>query len=437
MVNRNMTWGTSQTGTQSCMCGCAPCEELSCSLDCLEQPRFFCGQLLSDRDLTALLTWTQEKLRLGRFRGGWGVVCGLEVLCAGTSRTSVVVKPGYAVSECGDDIIVCEDMHAPALAALCTPPDAACRDLGHEQKPHEGAAVDTFEFAGMEVAHNQLHAFDLVLSYAELQTSPQTALGRNICGQAVPCEYSRVREVARLSWQKVDPYADPPAPDTKSWATGYQKILTDIAAINTWQVFADALAAQPPQRFCFLADLAAKQGKDAGDKPPENVLLWLLLDRLRAYLNRSCFSVKHSNGMPIARVWVHSGDTQALHPCTILLIDSMPPYRRPYGPVEWPAPAGQINLGQFIGHRYAEVARRLADYGVRVSDVNVKSVEAFVNAKDSLRTPELFAKGGDQLNALVAPSPLTGVMKQSDDQQEIVIGFVKQQASKSPRKRGN
>src|SRR5262247_2025944 len=94
-------------GTKPCPCGCAPCDEPCCRLDCLERPRFFCGQLLTDQDLMALLGWTQDKLRLGRFRHGWGVVCGLEVHCYAQKPGWVLVKPGYAISCCGDDIIVC------------------------------------------------------------------------------------------------------------------------------------------------------------------------------------------------------------------------------------------------------------------------------------------------------------------------------------------
>ena len=37
-----------EKGAKPCRCGCCH-EEICCELDCLERPRFFCGQLLTDR----------------------------------------------------------------------------------------------------------------------------------------------------------------------------------------------------------------------------------------------------------------------------------------------------------------------------------------------------------------------------------------------------
>src|SRR5262245_23322315 len=45
----------------------------------LLRPRFFPGQLLTDRDLSDLVSWVESRLRLERLREGWGVVCGLAV----------------------------------------------------------------------------------------------------------------------------------------------------------------------------------------------------------------------------------------------------------------------------------------------------------------------------------------------------------------------
>src|SRR5687768_560450 len=86
-------------------CACYPPEE-PCTLDCLVHPAFFCGQLLADQDLTALVKWTQDKARLVRYRHGWGVVCGLDVRCRPKYHDQVVITPGYAVDCCGNDVIV-------------------------------------------------------------------------------------------------------------------------------------------------------------------------------------------------------------------------------------------------------------------------------------------------------------------------------------------
>jgi hypothetical protein len=78
-------------------------------LECLCRPRFFAGQLLTEEDLNRLDHYIVEKNKLhNRYLHGWGVVCGLEVFCH-PCEGQVTVKAGYALSPCGDDIVLCED----------------------------------------------------------------------------------------------------------------------------------------------------------------------------------------------------------------------------------------------------------------------------------------------------------------------------------------
>lgn len=90
---------------QPCVMPCPACG----GLQCLCRPRFFAGQLLTEEDLNRLERYVVEKNRLhNRHLHGWGVVCGLEVFCH-PCQGYVTVKSGYALSPCGDDIIVCQD----------------------------------------------------------------------------------------------------------------------------------------------------------------------------------------------------------------------------------------------------------------------------------------------------------------------------------------
>src|SRR6266496_2355065 len=76
-------------------------------LECLCRPRFFAGQLLTEDDLNRLERYIIDKNRLhNRYLVGWGVVCGLEVLC-NPCKGFVTLTAGYALSPCGDDIVVC------------------------------------------------------------------------------------------------------------------------------------------------------------------------------------------------------------------------------------------------------------------------------------------------------------------------------------------
>ena len=114
----------SHAASQPCSCKCADSQQICCRLDCLVQPRFYCGQLLTDRDLTATVAWAKHKFALSRYRHGWGVVCGLDVRHDPAHPGTVEVGPGYAISCCGDDIIVCE----PTTKDLST----ECQDLKDE-----------------------------------------------------------------------------------------------------------------------------------------------------------------------------------------------------------------------------------------------------------------------------------------------------------------
>src|SRR4029079_10537628 len=88
-------------------------------LECLCRPRFFAGQLLTEDDLNRLDKYVVAKNRLhNRHLFGSGVVCGLEVVCATgdpAGSGTVSVKPGYALSPCGNDIVVCK----PASVNVC------------------------------------------------------------------------------------------------------------------------------------------------------------------------------------------------------------------------------------------------------------------------------------------------------------------------------
>ncbi|HEX6863312.1 MAG TPA: hypothetical protein VF414_10880, partial [Thermoanaerobaculia bacterium] len=128
---KSVTLATTRQGShEPCPCGCSPCPDDGCRLECLTRPRFFCGQLLTDRDLEALTGWTRDRLALARFRHGWGVVCGLDVRCDPDPRrpAGVIVSPGYAVSCCGQDVVLCEEAKLD-LREACREDEEPCAQL--------------------------------------------------------------------------------------------------------------------------------------------------------------------------------------------------------------------------------------------------------------------------------------------------------------------
>src|SRR5580658_3132585 len=104
--------GTTSTVSSPCGCGChehaqQPCG--CCKLTCFERPKYFCGQLLSDGDLTLQETYFREKNKLyHRTLDGFGVVCGLQMRCDGHCKGHITIGDGYAIDCCGNDLVVCE-----------------------------------------------------------------------------------------------------------------------------------------------------------------------------------------------------------------------------------------------------------------------------------------------------------------------------------------
>jgi hypothetical protein len=86
-----------------CSCGGSP----AVGSAAFTRPRFFAGQLLTEDDLEQLTAYITGKDRLrNRMLFGPGVVSGLEVVCAPCGGGDVVVRPGYALDCCGNEIVV-------------------------------------------------------------------------------------------------------------------------------------------------------------------------------------------------------------------------------------------------------------------------------------------------------------------------------------------
>ena len=125
--------------SQTNLADCAPVTCAVCGgLECLCRPRFFAGQLLTDEDLQRLDHYITAKNKLhNRYLIGWGVACGLEVVCNACDGT-VTVRPGYALSPCGDDIVVCAD----APVDVCSMIQKCRKKMPRDCQPTQPGAVD-------------------------------------------------------------------------------------------------------------------------------------------------------------------------------------------------------------------------------------------------------------------------------------------------------
>jgi hypothetical protein len=129
-------FGTTNTGVRGTIgltnaqravaCSCPACT----GLECLDRPRFFAGQLLSEAELNSEMDYILAKQRLhNRYLHGVGTVCGLEVVCNNCDG-QVTVKAGYAIDPCGNDIIVCQDQQFDVMKAI----QACCDSIKKKNK---------------------------------------------------------------------------------------------------------------------------------------------------------------------------------------------------------------------------------------------------------------------------------------------------------------
>ncbi|MDT3671288.1 MAG: hypothetical protein ROZ37_13270 [Aromatoleum sp.] len=133
-------WAPARQRPDPCAEDCTPRCPACGGLKCLCRPRFFPGQLLTDDDLNRLEQYVIDKNRLhNRYLHGWGVACGLEVGCDPCAPGHVIVRTGYAVSPCGDDIVVCADQSVDicALINTCAPTRQPVCDPPYDTPPQD------------------------------------------------------------------------------------------------------------------------------------------------------------------------------------------------------------------------------------------------------------------------------------------------------------
>ena len=155
MTTMGKDCGCKQSSTS---CGCPACT----GLETAERPLFGTGMTLSAADLTALQDYVVTKNRLhNRYQHGWGVVCGLEVLCH-DCEGSVTIRPGYAIDPCGDDIVVADAVRFDVLEAI-----RDCTKLTRRR----GDDCDPWMPAPDEGCGEALSHWCIALKYREVETA--------------------------------------------------------------------------------------------------------------------------------------------------------------------------------------------------------------------------------------------------------------------------
>jgi hypothetical protein len=396
-------------------CGCGAPFGSCCDLTCLVQPRFFCGQLLTDQDLGALLAWTKGRLALDRYRLGWGVVCGLEVRSDPAETSRLLVGPGYAVNCCGDDILVCEDAGL-SLAQICRQDQDACAGL---RRPTDAQTAAKVEFGGISFPESEIRTVDLYINYREEPGEPVTALGRGTCTSAAPCEYSRTHERFVLTPRLAVGDTDPSQAAAERWQAEYGKCLEVIDQfvrqdlqhgrhdeLRLW--FLRWLDEHPLRQFAFVRDWLWDQQSDLTEAA-RRILFWIVQDCRNAFLQDGCHMCRDDPGVLLARISLHSVvDPAGKRTCDIVEIDPYPPHRRPLRAERWPAPLGGVNLGRALWHRVDDARAMLAGLGVTATTETFEIPEAAAELGDRLRRGLVFLKAGEPCRMQVFQGRVVG-----------------------------
>jgi hypothetical protein len=372
---------------QPCTCGCAPCEQTCCTLDCLVQPRFFCGQLLTDADLTQLMKWSKAKFSLSRRLHGWGVVCGLELSLDRQNPTHVIVHPGYAIDCCGRDIVACEEASID-LSVAC--PVEVCLDVegssfqlagkqGQQEVAYEGKAGPEEKAFDPQTIFAGGTTLDLWLHYKTEDSDLLVPLRRDNCGGGAQCEASRTKEIYSITAepaggdQEEDPY--------KSWREGLEKRqqpylelvnylqgkIKREEPVQAWLL--EWLDRHPAEEFGFLRDwTAAVVPSQLPDELPKIVTL-LRLDALRAWLRCGCPGCSTDMGIKLGRAWLSSPNAPGGTGCRVQIVDYAPPYRRMLrAEACLPTGEGCINLARYLWMPWDEAQKAMRSDGVRYGE---------------------------------------------------------------------
>lgn len=189
-----------------CGCGCG-CQghahtDGCCRLTCFERPSYFCGQLLSDTDLTLEETYFREKNKLyHRTIDGFGVVCGMRMKCDCRCNGHIVIGDGFAIDCCGNDLVICDPKSFDVIGelrkrkCLIEAPEDCCEKEEYRER-ERGCTIKQCFYIG--VCYSE-QAIDYVTPYST-ECSPGPG----------PCQPTRIHEGVRFEIYEEAPVRSDP-----------------------------------------------------------------------------------------------------------------------------------------------------------------------------------------------------------------------------------
>jgi hypothetical protein len=354
-----MNAGTSNMNVKSCGCACGGqcgCDSRCCELECLVRPNFFCGQMLTDADLAAMVEWTRSRLALARYRDGWGIACGLELSCsapggaasccgdnATESGPAVYLNAGYALDCCGNDLVVCEPIKVN-LGPVCRPADDPCDPRARTASTPQavpGAQGEGAQADCLRLKPEDLVVVQLSLRYHEDLAQGQRAMFRGACSDDGPCQYARVLEHPCVHLEVIKPgEAQDDQSDEERWQAGFKRRLElevdaiRAAVVGGMDAVLQYIRHNPPYQFCFLEDMACCLRKKETEKEKTSaedrlhIAKLLFMDWLLRQLQCPCSNCLPDDGVPLGRIILRRSVVAGRTLCSVAMIDQGAAYRR-------------------------------------------------------------------------------------------------------------
>lgn len=460
---RSSGCGCRQTSGGGCACGGAcGCDSRCCELECLVRPNFFCGQLLTDADLAAMVEWTRKRLSLARYRDGWGIACGLDLSCSDPGGSAaccddtnggpaIYLNSGYAIDCCGNDLVVCEPMRVD-LSSMCTAPDDPCAApskpaatssmpasapastpaaaasglTGVEGQPTEGQPTEN-QTSCFDIDPAGLYAVQVSLRYHEDLSHGTRAMFRGSCSDEGACEYSRVLEAPCVYLEEIPLLpSDNGEREEDAWTVDFRNYLRrEIANLRTLldkdlDEVARFIARNPPYQMCFLQEMVCCVRDQLAVSPQANkraastrelttIGMYLLIDRMLRHLQCACGVCKPDTGVPIGRVLMRRSVVAGKTRCKVVAIDPGLGHRRMLRKDACrPITEGRIDLLPYLWQTPADAQTHMRSLGVSFQAMPVSmDVKRFDEPMNLLVNQILSIErsGGGQLIAHTLPDP--------------------------------
>lgn len=204
-----------------------------CELICFERPRYFCGHLLTDADLSKEQQYVIEKHKLyHRTLHGHGVVCGLRLTCDPHCHGHILIGEGYAIDDCGNDLVVCESLSFDVLGRL--------REQGYlveSEPPDPCQPPETHPVCKVR------QCFYVTVCYQEEQAEFTTPFVVGCRPTVSDCEATRIRESVRFDVVAELPRQTNGLDDLQTRIAGCAKLFSEGAFAQALKTHAAELAA--------------------------------------------------------------------------------------------------------------------------------------------------------------------------------------------------